>query len=155
MPFRENITLGNGQGDIDASLRLAELEDVVSKLPKKENTTLGKVYENGVDISGGEWQKVAIARTLYANTPFMILDEPTASLSPMMESKLYKRFAEITKDKTSLLISHRLGSTKLSDVLFVLDNGMIAETGTHDELMAANGIYADMFISQRSWYDER
>ena len=155
IPFRENITLGNEQGDFDSSLRLAELEDVVYKLPKKESTPLGKIYENGVDISGGEWQKVAIARTLYANTPFMILDEPTASLSPMMESKLYKRFADITKEKTSLLISHRLGSTKLSDVLFVLDNGIIAETGTHDELMAANGIYAEMFKSQRSWYDER
>jgi len=73
----------------------------------------------------------------------------------MMESKLYKRFAEITKNKTSLLISHRLGSTKLSDVLFVLENGVIAETGTHDELMAVNGIYSEMFKSQRSWYDER
>ena len=155
IPFRKNITLGNEQGNFDSSLRLAELEDVVSKLPKKEKTPLGKIYENGVDISGGEWQKVAIARALYANTPFMILDEPTASLSPMMESKLYKRFAEITKEKTSLLISHRLGSTKLSDVLFVLDNDVIAETGTHDELMAENGIYADMFKSQRSWYDER
>jgi len=84
----------------------------------------------------------------------VILDEPAASLSPMTESRLYRRFAEITKAKTSLLISHRLGSTKLSDMLFVLDNGVIAETGTHNELMAANGIYADMFKSQRSWYDE-
>jgi len=136
-------------------LRLAELNDVVAKLPNKANTPLGKMYENGMDVSGGEWQKIAIARALYANTPCMILDEPTASLSPMTESKLYKRFAEITKDKTSLLISHRLGSTKLSDVLFVLENGVIAETGTHDELMAVNGIYSEMFKSQRSWYDER
>ena len=155
IPLGDNITLGNEHGDLDSSLRLAELEDAVDKLPQKEKTPLGKIYDGGADISGGEWQKVAIARALYANTPFMILDEPTASLSPMMESKLYKRFAEITEDKTSLLISHRLGSTKLSDVLFVLDNGIIAETGTHDELMAADGIYAEMFKSQRSWYDER
>jgi ATP-binding cassette subfamily B protein len=73
----------------------------------------------------------------------------------MMESKLYRRFAEITKGKASLLISHRLGSTKLSDVLFVLEDGVIAETGTHTELMATNGVYAEMFDSQRSWYDER
>ena len=169
----DNITLGRGHGRPDSlqgdllpagpcsqhnfglSLQLAELEDVVAKLPQRENTPLGKIFDNGVDISGGEWQKVAIARALYRNTPFMILDEPTASLSPMMEGRLYRRFAEITKDKTSLLISHRLGSTKLSDVLFVLDNGVIAETGTHDELMAAKGIYAEMFNSQRSWYDER
>ena len=155
IPLVDNVTLGDRQGNLNTALQLAELEDVVAKLPKNENTPLGKIYDGGVDVSGGEWQKIAIARALYANTPFMILDEPTASLSPMMESKLYKRFAEITKDKTSLLISHRLGSTKLSDVLFVLDNGTIAETGTHEELMAANGIYADMFKSQRSWYDER
>jgi len=146
---------GNAQGSLSVSLRLAELDEVVAKLPKNEHTPLGKIYEDGADVSGGEWQKIAIARALYANTPFMILDEPTASLSPMMESELYKRFAEITRDKTSLLISHRLGSTKLSDMLFVLDNGIIAETGTHDELMSANGIYAEMFKSQRSWYDER
>jgi len=149
-----NITLGREDGDFDSSLRLAELEDVVAKFPCGKNTPLGKIYDGGMDISGGEWQKVAIARALYADTPFMVLDEPTASLSPMMESKLYKRFAEITKEKTSLLISHRLGSTKLSDVLFVLDNGVIAETGSHDELMAMNGIYADMFKKQRSRYYE-
>ena len=164
----DNITLGKGYGKsgashpghpynlgLESALKLAELKDVVAKLPEKENTPLGKIFDNGVDISGGEWQKVAIARALYANTPFMILDEPTASLSPTMEGKLYNRFAEITKEKTSLLISHRLGSTKLSDMLFVLEDGVIAETGSHDQLMAAKGIYADMFISQRSWYDER
>ena len=155
IPLGSNITLGHEQGDIETAIRLAELDDVVAKLPNKADTPLGKIYDNGMDVSGGEWQKIAIARALYANTPFMILDEPTASLSPMTESKLYKRFAEITKNKTSLLISHRLGSTKLSDVLFVLDNGVIAETGTHDELMAVNGIYSEMFKSQRSWYDER
>jgi len=155
IPLGDNITLGNKHGDLDSCLRLAELEDVVDKLSQKAKTPLGKIYDGGADISGGEWQKIAIARALYANTLFMILDEPTASLSPLMESKLYRRFAEITKEKTSLLISHRLGSTKLSDVLLVLDSGVIAETGTHDELMEANGIYAEMFKSQRSWYDER
>ncbi|MDF2542543.1 MAG: transporter family protein [Herbinix sp.] len=155
IPLINNITLGSDRNSFRSSICLAELEDVVAKLPKNENTPLGKIYVDGTDLSGGEWQKVAIARALYADTPFMILDEPTASLSPMMESKLYKRFTEITKNKTSLLISHRLGSTKLSDMLFVLDNGVIAETGTHDELMAAKGIYSNMFNSQRSWYDER
>jgi ATP-binding cassette subfamily B protein len=155
IPFGDNITLGGKSDNFKCSVRLAELEDVIAKLPQGVNTPLGKIYDNGVDISGGEWQKVAIARALNADTPFMILDEPTASLSPMMESKLYRRFADITKGKTSLLISHRLGSTKLSDILFVLDKGIVAETGTHDELIAAKGIYADMFESQRSWYDER
>ena len=148
----DNITLGDARGDLGAVLKSAELGEVIAKLPERENTPLGKIYNGGADISGGEWQKVAIARALYADAPFMILDEPTASLGPMTESKLYKRFAEIAKTKTALLISHRLGSTKLSDILFVLDGGVIAETGTHDELMAAGGIYAEMFKSQRSWY---
>ena len=155
LSLSDNVTLGNTQGNLAAALQLAELADVVATLPQKENTPLGKIYDDGMDISGGEWQKVAIARALYVNAPFMILDEPTASLSPMTESRLYKRFADITKGKTSLLISHRLGSTKLSDVLFVLDDGHIIETGTHDALMTANGVYAEMFKSQRSWYDER
>jgi ATP-binding cassette subfamily B protein len=153
IPFGDNVTLGDENKDFASALRLAELEDVEAGLPEGKNTPLGKIYENGTDISGGEWQRVTIARALYANAPFMILDEPTASLDPMAESKLYKRFAEITKEKTSLLISHRLGSTKLSDVLFVLNDGIIAETGTHDELIDANGIYAEMFDKQRSWYD--
>ena len=155
IPLADNITLGGERGDLDASLRLAELEDVVAQLPQKEKTPLGKVYEGGADVSGGEWQRIAIARALYANAPFIVLDEPTASLSPMSESRLYRRFSDIARDKTSLLISHRLGSTKLSDVLFVLENGVIAETGTHETLTAANGIYAEMYASQRSWYDER
>ena len=154
IPFGDNITLGNECGDFDSALAAAELCEVCEKLPDKQNTPLGKIYGGGTDISGGEWQKVAVARALYKNTPFIILDEPAASLSPAAESGLYRRFAEITKDKTSLLISHRLGSTKLSDVLFVLDNGVIAETGTHEELIGLSGIYADMFKKQKGWYDD-
>ena len=84
----------------------------------------------------------------------MILDEPTANLSPMMETKIYNKFAEISTGHTLLLISHRLGSTKLSETLLVLDGGKIAEEGSHNELMQKNGLYAEMFENQRSWYDE-
>jgi len=155
IPFGDNIALGNERGDLGESLLLADLEGVAARLPQREKTPLGRIFDGGADVSGGEWQRIAIARALYADTPFMILDEPAASLSPMAESRLYRRFSEIIKDKTSLLISHRLGSTKLSDTLFVLEGGVVAETGTHDELMAADGVYAEMFKSQKSWYDER
>lgn len=155
IPLGDNITLGRDRGDLNSVLEISELHEVAERFPKGAETPLGKIFEGGVDISGGEWQKVAIARALYADTPFMILDEPTASLSPAAESRLYRRFGEITRDRTSLFISHRLGSTKLSDVLLVLEDGIIAETGSHEELMAAGGIYAGMFKSQRSWYDER
>jgi len=154
IPLRDNITLGNERGDLENSLRLADLTTIIENLPNGIDTPMGKIFENGADISGGEWQRTAIARALYADTPFIILDEPAASLSPSAESGLYKRFTEIIKNKTPLLISHRLGSTKLSDIIFVLDGGAITETGSHAELMAKNGIYAKMFKSQKSWYDE-
>ncbi len=152
--FRENIAFDSA-GDFDGAVRRADLEGVVRQLPLGPDTPLGKIREDGVDLSGGEWQKVAIARALYADAPFLILDEPTASLSPAMESRLYRHFREMAAGKTSLLISHRLGSTKLSDVLFVLENGKIRETGSHEALMAADGIYAEMFREQRSWYDAK
>ncbi len=152
--FRENIAL-DFEGDFARAVRLAGLEDVVAKLPLGADTPLGKLGEDGVDLSGGEWQKMAIARALYADGSFLILDEPTASLSPTMEDRLYRRFLALAAGKTSLLISHRLGSTKLSDVLFVLDGGKIKETGSHATLMAAGGLYAEMFVEQRSWYDAK
>ena len=151
--LRDNITLGSTSGAFDRAAHLADLEGVLAKLPQGADTPLGKLQKSGADLSGGEWQKLAIARALYRGAPFLILDEPTASLSPGMESKLYRRFQEIASGKIALLISHRLGSTKLSDVLFVLDGGRITESGTHAQLITRGGLYAEMFREQRSWYD--
>jgi len=93
-----------------------------------------------------------MARAVLSRAPFKILDEPTAALDPIAESEVYRRFEELSSGSTTIFISHRLGSTLLADTIFVLDGGTVAETGSHEELMAAKGLYAEMFESQRSWY---
>lgn len=152
--LNDNITLGNNKQSIDKVVNNLDLEELIYKLPMKENSYLGKVYEGGIDISGGEWQKIAIARTLYKNTSFMIMDEPTASLSPMAESHIYNRFVDIARDKTLLMISHRLASTKITDEIIVLDQGKIIEKGTHEELMHNNNIYSQLFRKQSEMYEK-
>jgi len=154
IPLIDNITFGADSAHFDELAKIVELDSVIDKLPSGAKKPLGKIFDDGTDISVGEWQKIAIARSVYRDCPFMILDEPTASLSPMMETKIYNKFAEISAGHTLLLISHRLGSTKLSETLLVLDDGKIVEEGSHNELMQNNGLYAEMFGSQRSWYDE-
>lgn len=156
VPIRENIWLGKTDAtkqEIEASIRAAGLEKVISKLKYGLDTPLGKTFENGVDLSGGEWQRVAIARSLLRKDSIQILDEPTAALDPIMENKLYQEFANVSKAHTSIFISHRLGSTKLADIIFVLNEGKLAEYGTHESLMQNNYIYKNMYESQRKWYE--
>ena len=148
----QNIALGNPRkltNGVSVQSAAAELDlvDVIARLPQGIDTPLGKIKEGGQDLSGGEWQRVAMARAVYNQAPFRILDEPTAALD-----RLYEHFEQISQDKTTIFISHRLGSTKLADQIFVIDQGRLAEQGSHDELMSLNGIYADMYESQRGWY---
>ena len=154
--LEENIFLGNiktkENQDIEKVALKAGLKDTIEKLPYGIKTFLGKINENGVDISGGQWQKVAIARSLLSTAPIKILDEPTSALDPIAENQIYQDFENLMKDKTTVFISHRLGSTKLADEILVIDKGKIAERGNHSELMKLNGIYAKMFEVQRSWY---
>jgi len=157
--MRDNIMLGNindinsvTDGQAEQAANLINLKSVIDNLPDKLDTYLGKIKENGVDLSGGEWQRVAIARTLASSAPVRILDEPTAALDPIAESNMYEMFGEISKGKTTVFITHRLGAAKLADEIFVIDGGNIAEQGTHAKLLSQNGIYANMFESQRSWY---
>lgn len=152
--LKENIALGSVHStpNIDWALERVGLAEAAVKLPYGVDTPLGKIREGGQDLSGGEWQRVALARALVNPAPLIMLDEPTAALDPISESWLYQEFGELSRGKTTIFISHRLGSTKLADHIFVLSGGRIVEQGSHAELMKQRGIYAQMFESQRSWY---
>lgn len=145
--------------NIDKNSKTAEkiacslgLGDVIELMPDGLDTFLGKINEGGRDLSGGQWQKVAIARTLFNKAYVRILDEPTAALDPIAESNIYDMFGNISRDMTTIFITHRLGAARLADEIIVIDEGCVKEKGSHDELMKLSGIYKDMFDSQRSWY---
>lgn len=158
--LKDNILIGNvnitdeneKQQALTDALKALNLTEYVANLKDKENTILGKIKENGVDLSGGQWQKIAIARSLVNNSSIKILDEPTAALDPISESQIYEEFEKISYGNTTIFISHRLGSTKLADMIYVLDNGKVAESGSHEELLEKNELYAQMYNSQKSWY---
>ena len=144
----------DNHGEVEKAVKLVGLEDAAAKLKDGLDTPLGKIIEDGADISGGEWQRVAMARSVLCPAPLKILDEPTAALDPIGESMVYSNFEQISKGMTTIFISHRLGSTKLADIIYVLSEGKIAESGTHSHLMEKNGIYAEMFDSQADWYKD-
>ena len=107
-----------------------------------------------MDLSGGQWQKLAIARLLYSEAPINILDEPTAALDPKGEAKVYEMFWQVNKEKFTFLITHRLGAARMADEILVLDQGRIIEQGTHKALAELeNGLYKEMYDSQRCWYE--
>lgn len=150
----DNISLGDIhiKGNEMQAAHLAGLDETITKLKHGINTPLGKIMTGGQDISGGQWQRVAIARSLNSRAPVKMLDEPTSALDPISESLLYSEFEKLMDGKTTVFISHRLGSTKLADEILVIQEGEIIERGTHDMLMGVNGQYAEMFESQRGWY---
>lgn len=134
-------------------LQLAGFGKRLNKLKKGLETVVYPEYEqDGVSFSGGEEQKIAIARAIYKGGQICILDEPTAALDPVSESRVYESFDEIVKGKTAVYISHRLSSCKFSDRIFVLDNGKIAESGTHEALLSQNGLYAQLWQAQAQYY---
>jgi ATP-binding cassette subfamily B protein len=152
LSLRDNITLGRPEGGLGAAVEKAGLTALVSRLSGRLDTHIGRLEDGGVELSGGEWQRVAMARALAAHSAVRILDEPTASLDPVAESRLYKDFGRITRGETTILVTHRLGAARLADTILVLEGGIIAESGNHGELMGAGGLYARMYESQRSWY---
>lgn len=170
LSVEENICLGMGGMDFEEhedsqrkEKRIARMEGAAKQMDIHESisglkhgyeTRLGKLDEDSVDLSGGQWQRVAMARALMNDAPLLLLDEPTAALDPISESRLYEEFGEISKNRTTIFISHRLGSIKLSDHIFLLKDGCVKEQGSHEELMALHGIYANMYETQQSWYNE-
>ena len=120
----------------------------LERLPKGEDTMLNRDFKGGVDLSGGQWQRIALARALMGDRPVLILDEPTSQLDPMAESELYSEFAKLAENKTSLCITHRLGSTRITDRILVISEGRVVGTGTHEELLALDGIYAKLYKLQ-------
>ena len=124
-------------------------------LPQGIHTHLGReVYEDGVELSGGQTQRLMLARALYKNGPILALDEPTAALDPLAESDIYHKYNEMIQGRTALFISHRLASTRFCDRILFLRDGMIAEEGTHQELLARGGGYAELFAVQSQYYRE-
>ena len=160
LTIAENVACSIDKNKIDrekvhTALEYAGLWEKVSSLEKGMDTYFDKeVHAKAVDFSGGEKQKLALARAIYMDRPFLILDEPTSALDPIAENKMYLQFNEITKNNTALFISHRLASTRFCDRIIHMEKGKIIEYGTHDELMKMNGKYAEMFRIQSQYYNE-
>lgn len=154
LPLDENIAAGTeiDEAALQSSLAKVGLTDHVQQLPQGVRTRLYNNNGSGVDLSGGEAQRTAIARALYKDAPFVILDEPTAALDPIAEAEIYEQFSQMTAGKTAVYISHRMSSCKFCDRIIVLDHGRIAEDGTHGTLLANHGIYANLYETQAQYY---
>jgi ATP-binding cassette subfamily B protein len=157
MTATENIAMGRIEEKdnifrIRSAAQKSLAEDVIRKLPKGYDQQLGCRFDGGTDLSGGEWQKLALARAYLREAQVLILDEPTASLDAKSEHEVFERFAELTRGKMAMLISHRFSTVRMADRIFVLQGGRIAEEGSHDLLMKNGGRYAEMFELQAASY---
>ncbi|HLV39522.1 ABC transporter ATP-binding protein [Xanthomarina sp.] len=154
---RENIAIGNideidNQDKIEKAAELSLAHDVVAELEEGYNQQLGKRFVNGQELSGGQWQKVALARAYMKNAEVMILDEPTSALDARAESEVFGRFIGLTKDKTSIIISHRFSTVRQADRILVLEHGKVLEIGTHEELINNQALYSELFSLQAEGY---
>jgi len=157
MTARENIAVGrvdrpHQQSDIESAAHKSLADDVVGKLANGYDQMLGRRFDGGVELSGGEWQKVALARAYLRDAQLLILDEPTAALDARSELEVFERFAELTEGKMALLISHRFSTVRMADRIVVLSGGRLIEEGNHRQLMALGGVYAEMFEMQAASY---
>jgi ATP-binding cassette subfamily B protein len=147
--------IGDGQADdgaVEMAAQKSQADRVIERLPLGYRQQLGRRFEGGVDLSGGEWQKIALARAYLRDAQLLVLDEPTAALDARSEYDVFQRFAELTEGKMSLLISHRFSTVRMAERIVVLERGRIVEQGSHDQLMALNRRYAGMFELQASSY---
>jgi ATP-binding cassette, subfamily B, bacterial len=154
---KENVGFGRIEHMEDSDLLVAAAHkggalDIVERLPRGWDTKLGLQFQGGVELSSGQWQRIALSRAFFRDADIFVLDEPSASLDPLAEASVFEGFLELTRGKTSLLISHRLAACTRVDRIILLDHGVVAEEGTHDELMKRKGLYAAMFAAQAQHY---
>jgi ATP-binding cassette subfamily B protein len=162
LPARDNVAFGAlalsaDEAELDRAVEQAGAADVVERLPKGWDTVLSRRFTGGVDLSGGQWQRMALARALLAvrgGAGILVLDEPTANLDVRAESELYDRFLELTRGVTTVVISHRFSTVRRADRIVVLDQGRVVEEGDHATLVAAGGHYARMFALQAARFSE-
>ena len=165
LTFSENIWLGDLSGDAGAqapdaqtqkAIRSAAIQsgadDVAERLPQGYDTLLGRSFEGGEELSIGQWQKVALARAFLRPSQLIILDEPTSALDPRAEAEVFESFRALIRDQSALLISHRLSTVKMADRICVMEKGALVDVGTHEELMARGGLYAELFQTQAQSY---
>lgn len=158
-PFtaRENIWIGDIQLPLDspsirAAATLSQADEVIRRLPQGYDTHLGKLLEQGEELSIGQWQKIALARAFVRNASVIVLDEPTAAMDPQAEAEMFEQFKALTQGQTSILISHRMSTVKMADYIYVMEQGRVVEHGTHATLMASAGTYARLFNAQAQNY---
>lgn len=154
LSVREFLQLGDTTINHEI-LKKVNMYDYIMNLPNQYDTKLGKLFDDGVDLSGGQWQRLVISRTLSKDSHLYILDEPSSALDPLIELEMYEMFYEILNHKFSIFITHRLGITKLLDEIIVIDGGKVVEKGHHNELLLNNDLYASMYNKQKEWYDEK
>ncbi len=157
MPARANIGVGrlehmDNECRVREAARKSRADEILRKLPGDLEQMLGRRFEGGVDLSGGEWQKFALARAYLRDAQVLILDEPTAALDAVAEFEVFKRFSELSEGRMALLISHRFSTVRMADRIVVLEDGAIREQGTHDQLLSRGGLYAEMFELQAANY---
>ena len=154
---RENIWVGNVSLPADSeqiaeAARKTGADSVIRALPQGYDTILGRQFENGVELSVGQWQKLALARAFLREAPLIVLDEPTAALDPRAEAEVFDHFHELATGRTAIFISHRLSTVRHADRILVLVNGSIAEAGAHEDLVERAGVYANLFETQAKHY---
>jgi ATP-binding cassette subfamily B protein len=157
MTIRENVALSEAQRmeqmvDIKGALDFVGFDLDGERFPQRDATLLGREF-GGTDLSGGQWQLLALARAYFRDNDLIILDEPTAAIDPLLENEIFKSFHSIAGDKTAIIVTHRLGVTKLADRILVFENGRVIEDGSHEQLMGAEGKYARLFHGQSDWYN--